>query len=296
VSNNLPALANQADRTLASHAVAIRALSKRVVADVIEIGRRLTECRVILKGHGGYRAWVDSELGLSPQTAGRFIQVYELSQGRSNLEHLDLPVSALYLLAAPSTPKSAREAIIERAQAGEPVSVAKVNQTIETTKGRQQPAHSTASAPSKAKPSTIKFTPERIGQTRNLVERGMSREQIAEVVGVTVGSLQVRCSRLGISLRRPPVQTKATAVPPPTKDPRGDIGLASAGEIARKDEELRKPLGEGEAGELGALLRAWDRASESARQKFMLRVGLVAIAREPFEMPDIPDFLRRGAS
>jgi hypothetical protein len=38
---------------------------------------------------------------------------------------------------------------------------------------------------------------------RTLVERGKSREEIAELIGVTVGSLQVTCSRLGISLRRP---------------------------------------------------------------------------------------------
>src|SRR5262249_43519627 len=48
----------------------------------------------------------------------------------------------------------------------------------------------------------IKFTPERIQQISNLVERGKSREEIAELIGVTVGSLQVTCSRLGISLRR----------------------------------------------------------------------------------------------
>src|SRR5215831_2453473 len=48
----------------------------------------------------------------------------------------------------------------------------------------------------------IKFTPERLQQIRNLVERGKSREEIAELIGVTVGSLQVTCSRLGISLRR----------------------------------------------------------------------------------------------
>src|SRR5215471_6119668 len=47
-----------------------------------------------------------------------------------------------------------------------------------------------------------KFTPERIQQVRNLVERGKSREEIAELIGVTVGSLQVTCSKLGISLRR----------------------------------------------------------------------------------------------
>src|SRR5262249_57369448 len=48
----------------------------------------------------------------------------------------------------------------------------------------------------------IKFTPERLQQIRNLVERGKNREEVAELIGATVGSLQVTCSRLGISLRR----------------------------------------------------------------------------------------------
>jgi hypothetical protein len=52
-----------------------------------------------------------------------------------------------------------------------------------------------------------KFTPERMQQVRNLVERGKSREEIAEIIGVTIGSLQVTCSKLGISLRRPTFNT-----------------------------------------------------------------------------------------
>ena len=47
----------------------------------------------------------------------------------------------------------------------------------------------------------LKFTPERIEQIKNLVERGKHREEIAALIGVTVGSLQATCSRLGISLR-----------------------------------------------------------------------------------------------
>jgi len=53
-----------------------------------------------------------------------------------------------------------------------------------------------------------KFTPERIQQITNLVERGKSRDEIADILGVTVGSLQVTCSRLGISLRRPKVDNR----------------------------------------------------------------------------------------
>ena len=51
----------------------------------------------------------------------------------------------------------------------------------------------------------MKFTPERLEQIKNLVERGMCREEIAETIGVTLGSLQVTCSRHGISLRRPKI-------------------------------------------------------------------------------------------
>lgn len=58
-------------------------------------------------------------------------------------------------------------------------------------------------APPGPRGRTIKFTPERLAQIRNLVERGMSREDIAASIGVTVGSLQVTCSRLNISLRPP---------------------------------------------------------------------------------------------
>jgi hypothetical protein len=53
----------------------------------------------------------------------------------------------------------------------------------------------------------LKFTPERVQQIKNLVERGKSRVEIAELIGVTVGSLQVTCSRLGVSLRRPNFDT-----------------------------------------------------------------------------------------
>ena len=49
-----------------------------------------------------------------------------------------------------------------------------------------------------------KFTPERIEQIGDLVAAGKSRDEIAGLLGVTVGSLQVTCSKLGISLRRRP--------------------------------------------------------------------------------------------
>jgi transposase-like protein len=48
-----------------------------------------------------------------------------------------------------------------------------------------------------------KFTPANVRQIVNLLERGKSKVEIAEIIGVTPATLQVTCSKLGISLRRP---------------------------------------------------------------------------------------------
>jgi hypothetical protein len=183
------------------------------------------------------------------------------------------------------------------------------------TKGRAQPA---------TKLPRGKFTPEKIKQIKNLAERGASREDIATTIGVTTGSLQIACSRLGISLRP---KATTTPTPPPPEDTRDDIGPASSGEIARlnaRTDELqiekrrleienigfrseveetkaaRKPEGEDEDSELGNLLRAWDyllrawdRASQGAREKFKARVGLPAKAME--DGLDIPECLPGAA-
>jgi hypothetical protein len=58
-----------------------------------------------------------------------------------------------------------------------------------------------------------KFTPERLEQIKDLVARGVEREEIARLLGVTVGSLQVTCSRFGISLRRPRVTNGSRILP-----------------------------------------------------------------------------------
>jgi hypothetical protein len=47
-----------------------------------------------------------------------------------------------------------------------------------------------------------KFTPQAIEKIKDLVAQGVSREDIAKALDVTLGSLQVTCSKLGISLRR----------------------------------------------------------------------------------------------
>jgi hypothetical protein len=114
---------------LAKHAKAIRVRGKRVVDDIIEVGRRLSECKVIA-GHGNWLAWLDREFGWDDRTAERFMGVYRLSGKSDNLSNLDIPVSAMYLLAAPSTPEKAREKIIERAEAGEKITTEEAKKIV----------------------------------------------------------------------------------------------------------------------------------------------------------------------
>jgi hypothetical protein len=158
--NNLPALVPQvppadlvatqprvtADPILTEHACEIRKLGNRAKDDIIEIGRRLKDARNRTRGR--WLKWLDTELGWSASTAERFIAVYEFSQAEEfefvKLTNLTLPVSAIYLLAAPSTPIEARTEIIEAAKAGESIPIAKVKTAIARARGR----------PSTSKPKT----------------------------------------------------------------------------------------------------------------------------------------------
>src|SRR5262249_41759801 len=81
----------------------------------------------------------------------------------------------------------------------------------------------------------VKFTPQAIEKIKEFVAEGISRDEIANRLGVTVGSLQVTCSRLGISLRRiifPSCSERRTA----------DVRLDSVG-IAhvREQKEVSQP-------------------------------------------------------
>ena len=124
------------ETVLAQNAEVIRALGKRVVGDIIEIGRRLSHSKKLC-GHGNWSPWLSREFGWGDDTALRYIQVAELAKSR-NLRDLQLPVSGLYLLAAPSTPEEARQEAVERAGNGEVLSVREVRKLIEVARRKQE--------------------------------------------------------------------------------------------------------------------------------------------------------------
>jgi Protein of unknown function (DUF3102) len=118
-----------AEPLLAEHVNAIRVLGRRMMADALEIGRRLGECRRYVRHD--WIGWLDRELGLSDRQALNFIRIHELAASRSeNFSDLDLPVSGLYLLARPSTPDAVRDDVIGRAAAGETISFAEIKREV----------------------------------------------------------------------------------------------------------------------------------------------------------------------
>ena len=126
-----------ADPLLAQYATEIHRLGKRVKKDVIAIGHYLDQAQKHA-GRGAWHLWVNTEFGWSDQTARRFIHVYELSRDSkfNNLLNSDLPLSALYQLAAPKTPGRARDEVAERVEAGEKVSCAAVTAAIAQAQGK----------------------------------------------------------------------------------------------------------------------------------------------------------------
>ena len=178
---------------LAEHATAIRALGKRVVDDVIEIGRHLSEAREIA-GHGNWLPWLEREFGWSRQTADRLIQVFEASGKLPNLSNLEIPVSGLYLLAAPSTPEAARTEIAKRSRAGEALPVAEVKAIVEKAKGRAQPRHAAENSapPSKAP----KSTPQRPARSAPPKPAEANRNNIGENSAAEAERLRVRNDEL----------------------------------------------------------------------------------------------------
>jgi Protein of unknown function (DUF3102) len=133
-AEHMPAKSGAQELSAHDHAVAIRNLGKRTIEHIIEIGRHLTEAKKIV-GHGNWRSWLDCEFGWKEDTARRFMRLFDLSESRKLLD-LSLPVSALYLLTAPSTEEDVRDEVFARAEAGVRILVADVKQAIATYASR----------------------------------------------------------------------------------------------------------------------------------------------------------------
>ena len=106
----------------------IKALMRRTAQDIIEIGQKLIEVKTRL-GHGLFGAWLHNEFEWSERTAQNFMTVAEVFKSATVADLI--PSKALYLLAAPSTPESARDEVLERAGQGERITYNKAREIVQ---------------------------------------------------------------------------------------------------------------------------------------------------------------------
>lgn len=141
----------------------IKTLMRRTAQDIVEIGQRLIEVKAQLE-HGLFGTWLQAEFGWSRSTALRFMRVAEQFKF-ANLANLSVASSAIYLLADSSTPESAREEILQRAESGEHITLGaaqeiiqehKQPQTTHAQSSRQEPVETTYARPSAAAPAVTR--------------------------------------------------------------------------------------------------------------------------------------------
>ena len=133
--NQLPSEHREAVRRSAR---IIKPLLKRTAEDIFIIGGELRAVKEMLP-HGKYTEWLWVEFGLSERMAQHFVNVRE-RLGPKSEKFSVLPPSTLYLLAAPSTPDEAIAVVEERIDAGDRLSVAHVQRTIDEHKRRARAA------------------------------------------------------------------------------------------------------------------------------------------------------------
>jgi hypothetical protein len=89
------------DAEMAEYAREIRELGREAVG---QIGQRLIKAKALCR-HGDWLPWLEREFGWGERTAQRYMAIARaLASNASRLTDLDIDLSALHLLAAPSTP------------------------------------------------------------------------------------------------------------------------------------------------------------------------------------------------
>ncbi|MEM8779596.1 MAG: diguanylate cyclase [Cyanobacteria bacterium P01_G01_bin.49] len=104
----------------------------RCAQDIIEIGNNLSQIKQQLQ-HGQFRAWLKTEFDWSVSTANKFMQVSRQFKP-TDLEEIEIAPSALYILAAPSTPETVRTQALSQAKQGKRITYAIAQQLVKDSK------------------------------------------------------------------------------------------------------------------------------------------------------------------
>ncbi len=220
---------------LQQKAGAIRALAKNVARDIVEIGRHLTEAKAAC-AHGEWLPWLESEFGWSEWTARRFMGVFDAFGKSGNVPDLDLPLTSLYALAAPSTPEPARAEVIARAESGETLSRAEVDARMWEISENLHRAE-----------LTVSQRAEQIAEFVRLVKEKREREtdKLAQVAPVSggrgnEGGERLAARDLGITRDEVRRAEKIDAIAPEAKEAAREAGEGDAPEC--RLQRISRPL------------------------------------------------------
>jgi hypothetical protein len=110
-------------------------------AAIVQIAERLSVANNLFRyrrNGNGFVAWVETRLKFSQRTAYNLLSVHEKFGGKECLQILQtLPRMVLYLLAAPDTPDEVVDAVTERVESGEKLSVEDVKEEIAAAKPKR---------------------------------------------------------------------------------------------------------------------------------------------------------------
>jgi hypothetical protein len=160
---------------------------RRSAQDIWEIGQKLAEVRSRLK-HGQFDAWLKAEFGWSRRTAYNFINVFEAFGERTNFAQMNIATSALYLLAAPSTPQEMREEVLQRAKEGETITHKELRQFL---KQGNSPSPTAVEKPEQpkpfaSKPEIVALVPKAVVEAQySVVEASTPELPLASATGAT---------------------------------------------------------------------------------------------------------------
>ena len=217
----------------------IHNLARMTAASIVQIGQYLTEVKARV-GHGRFLEWIEREFAWKQAAAYRFMQVYE-NVKVTNLVNLQLDVSALYLIAAPSTPEPVRQDVIRRAENGEPVTHAGARALVQRfaetgelpTVDVDLPTLIAERRAAMPQPSIRKMTPAemeeadryRTNQLKEAQQRAeikANNERNVRVFNV-IGSIECLS---GTALTAPEIATEIRRLDTPDKDWRGQLKKA----------------------------------------------------------------------
>ena len=172
-------------REIRQEANVIKSKMKRSVSDIIDAGKRLHAVKKRLP-HGYFKKWIETELGCHYTTGVNLMRVAEVfGNSQEKVSNIGVAASILYFLATPSTPKQAREKVIQLIEDGENISYAETKQIVREYRKNQERNYISDKVNSQVEETNVKkvtdYAVDNINRQREK-ESAQNKQQILKVI------------------------------------------------------------------------------------------------------------------